>query len=130
MFSRKCGFLAGGELSCALGIPHIISLCQESYIDEHFKPQDAITVTTPLAPSAILTNDQCPATLEELRDMDGNDYRELIESLRYTALDTRLGINLATSKLAQFLTNPAVCIYRPLCVSHDISTVPKRGASI
>jgi hypothetical protein len=38
--------------------------------------------------------------------MHGNNYRELIGSLQYLALATRPDINFATSKLAQFLTNP------------------------
>jgi len=49
---------------------HTISLSQEAYIYnlvERFGLQNAAIVTTPLAPGAILTKDQCPATAEELR---------------------------------------------------------------
>jgi len=54
----------------------------------------------------MLTRDQCPTTVEVLRDMHGNNYRELIGSLQYIAIATRPGSNFAVSKLAQFLTNP------------------------
>jgi hypothetical protein len=111
MFSRKYGISGRGELTWTLGIAasrdrdaHIISLSQEAYIDnllERFRLQNA-----PLAPGAVLTKEQCPMAAEELRDMHGNNYRELIGSLQYLTLATRPDINFTTSKLTQFLTNP------------------------
>ena len=116
MFNRKYGITGDGELCWTLGIgvyrdydAHIISLSQESYIEslvQRFGLQHATTVTTPLAPGAVLTKDQCPATPDELKATANNRYRELIGSLQYAALATRPDINFAVSKLAQFLTNP------------------------
>jgi hypothetical protein len=101
---------------------HTISLLQESYIDtlvKCFGLQDAHTVTTPLAPGAIFTKDQCPKTLSKIKDMAGNNYQELISSLQYVSLATHPDVTFAISKLAQFLTNTA-CIHlkAALCILH------------
>lgn len=102
----KYGISGEGELRWTLGIgvtrdyrTHTISLSQEAYIDnlvDRFGLQNATTVTTPLAPGAVLTKDQCPTTSEEIQEMSDNRYREIIGSLQYAAMAT----------LAQFLTNP------------------------
>ena len=117
MFRSKYGITGEGDLHWTLGIGvvrdyegHIISLSQQSYINnlvERFGLQNAHTVTTPLTPGTIYTKDQCPKTPEEIADMAGNRYRELISSLQYVSLATRPDITFAVSKLAQFLTNPA-----------------------
>jgi len=86
-----------GEMHWALGIgvsrdhsSHTISLSQEACICnlvECFGLQNAAIVTTPLAPGATLTKDQCTATAEELQDVHNNkqSYRLLtICSTRYT----------------------------------------------
>jgi len=101
---------------------HTISLSQEAYICnlvERFGLQNAAVVTTPLAPGAILTKDQCPATAEELRDVHNNNYCELIGSLQYVALATRPDINFATSKLAQFLSDCRALICGEDCAGSD-----------
>ena len=88
---------------------HTVSLSQQSYIEnllERFRLQNATTVTTPLAPGAILTKDQCPKMPEEVDDMHNNVYRELIGSLQYVSLATRPDITFAVNKLSQFLVNP------------------------
>jgi hypothetical protein len=88
---------------------HMVSLSQQSYIEnlvERFGLQDAQTVTTPLAPGTILTKDQCPKTQDEINDMTGSRYRELIGSLQYASLATRPDITYAVNKLSQFLSNP------------------------
>ena len=110
MFKNKYGISGEGELTWTLGIgvhrdrnAHVISLSQEAYIDnliERFNLQNATTVTTPLAPGAILSKEQCPATPHE-----NTRYRELIGSL-YASLATRPDISFAVNKLAQFLINP------------------------
>jgi len=117
MFSQKYGVSGEGEMHWTLGIgvarvrnTHTISLSQEGYIDnlvERFGLHDVTAVTTPLEPSVILTKDQRPTTPVGLQDMCGNRYRELIGSLQYVALTTRLDIRFAIGKLAQFLVNPA-----------------------
>ena len=116
MFHRKYSITGEGELRWILGMgvtcdlhTHTISLSQESYIDslvEKFGLQHANTITTPLAPGAILSKDQCPTSPEERLDMIGNTYCELIGSLQYAALATRPDISYAVGRLAQFLTNP------------------------
>ena len=116
MFDRKYGITGEGELRWILGMKvtrdyrtRTISLSQESYINslvERFGLQHATSVTTPLAPGALLTKDRCPATPEEMREVANNNYRELVGSLQYAALATRPDISFAISKLAQFLINP------------------------
>jgi len=89
---------------------HTISLSQEEYINdlvERFGLQNVTAVANPLEPSAVLTKDQRPTTPAGLQDMSGNKYRELIGSLQYVALATRLDIRFGISKLDQFLVNPA-----------------------
>jgi len=98
MFREMCGISGKGRCIGTLGIgvsrdhsSHTISLSQEAYICnlvERFGLHNATIVTTPLAPGAILTKDQCPATAEELRDVHNNNYRELISSLQYVAVAT------------------------------------------
>jgi hypothetical protein len=117
MFRNKYGITGEGDLHWTLGIgvvrnynTHTISLSQKSYIGnlvERFGLQDAHTVSIPLTPRAIFTKEQCPKTPEEIADMNGNNYRELIGSLQYVSLATRPDITFAVSKLAQFLNNPA-----------------------
>ena len=56
--------------------PHTISLPQEAYIcnlAERFGLQNAAIVTTPVAPGAILTTDQCPAIAKKLREFAGSE---------------------------------------------------------
>jgi hypothetical protein len=118
MFRRKYGISGEGELRWMLGMKvkhdfstHTVSLSvsQQSYIEnlvERFGLQDAHTVTTPLTPGTILTKDQCPTTPDEINDMVGSRYRELIGSFQYTSLATRPDITYAVNKLAQFLANP------------------------
>ncbi len=111
MFKNKYGISGEGELTWTLGIgvrrdrdACIISLSQEAYIDnflERFNLQNATVVTTPIAPGAILSKEQCPATPH-----NNTHYRELIGSLQYTSLATRPDISFAVNKLAQFLINP------------------------
>jgi len=87
----------------------VVDTRQQSYIENllvRFGLQDAQTVTTPLAPGTILTKDQCPSTPDEINDMAGNRYRELIGSLHYASLATRPDITYAVNKLSQFLANP------------------------
>lgn len=116
MFCQKYGISGEGDLCWMLGIgvtcdftTHTISLLQELYIDnlvKQFRLKHTTTVTTPLAPGAILTKDQCPMSSEELQAMAGNQFHKLIGSLQYAALATCPDISFAVSKLAQFLTNP------------------------
>ena len=73
---------------------------------ERFGLQDVQTVTTPLTPRTILTKDQCPTTPDEINDIAGSRYRELIGSLQYALLATCPDITYALNKLAQFLANP------------------------
>ena len=116
MFKSKYGISGEGEMKWTLGIgvsrdrnARKISLSQEAYVNnlvDRFHLQNATTVTTPLAPGAILSKDQCPTTLLEQQKMVNNNYRELIGSLQYASLATRPDISFAVNKLAQFLNNP------------------------
>ena len=116
MFRQKYGISGEGELRWTLGMKvkrdfsrRTVSLSQQSYIEnlvERFGLQDAPTITTPLTPGTILTKDQCPTTPDEINDMAGSRYRELISSLQYASLATRPDITYAVNKLAQFLANP------------------------
>ena len=89
---------------------HIVLLSQQLYIEEllvRFGLQEAQTVMTPLTPRTILMKDQCPTTPDEISDMAGNRYRELIGSLQYVSLATHPDITYAINKLSQFLVNPS-----------------------
>jgi len=124
MFNQKYGISGKGEMRWTLRIgvahdrdTHIISLSQEEYINNLFRPQDANTVTTLLEPGMILTKEQCPTTPAEPQGMSVNRYRELIGSLQYVTLTTRPDISFPISKLAQFLVNPAqIHLDAALCV--------------
>ena len=116
MFHQKYGISGKGELRWTLGLKvkrdfnrHMVTLLQQSYIEnlvERFRLQGAKTYMTPLAPGTILTKDQCPKTPAKVQDMAGSQYRELIGSLQYASLATRLDITYAINKLSQFLANP------------------------
>jgi len=116
MFRRKYGISGEGELDWTLGMKvrrnfsrHTVSISQQSYIEnlvERFGLYDAQTFTTPLTPGTVLTKDQCPKTPDEVNDMAGSRYRELIGSLQYASLATRPDITFAVNKLSQFLANP------------------------
>ena len=116
MFRRKYGISGEGDLWWTLGMKverdfnaHIVLVSQRSYIEDllvRFRLQKAQTITTPLAPGTILTKDQRPTTPDEISDMAGNRYRELIGSLQYLSLATRPDITYAINKLSQFLVNP------------------------
>ena len=110
MFKNKYGIFGEGELTWTLGIgvnrhrdAHIISLSQEAYIDnlvEQINLQNATTVTTPIAPGAILGKEPCPVTLHE-----NTHYRELIGSLQYVSLAAHRDNSFAINTLAQSLIN-------------------------
>jgi hypothetical protein len=90
-------------------ITNSITLDQESYIDDlldRFDMKRCNTVTTPMDPSAVLTNEQSPQTPEEEKDMAGKPYRQLIGSLMYAMRGTRPDIAYAIGKLSKFCNNP------------------------
>jgi len=113
MFSEKCGISGEVELLWTLGIgvnrdyrTRAISVSPETYTYNSVERnglQSANTVTTPLVSGANLTKDQCPKTTEELQDMPGNSYRELVGSLQYIP---RPDISFALRRLTQFLEDP------------------------
>ena len=49
---------------------------------------------------------QCPAMLEEIKEMKKVLYREVIGSMMYAALGTRPDIAFAVLHLSQFMQNP------------------------
>ena len=108
MLRKKYGISGEGELRWTLefGVKrdvdaHIISFSQEAYTNnlvERIGLHGVRTVTTPLAPGAILTKDQPPKTPKEIEDTNKNRYRELIGSLHYVALATRPSVAFAVSK--------------------------------
>ena len=86
----------------------LISFSQEAYIDKilnHFYLEGSKIHITPLDPNVKLTKDQCPHTQEQLT-MAKIPYREVIGSLMWAAITTRLNIAFAVSLLSQFLENP------------------------
>jgi hypothetical protein len=116
LFCQRYGISGEGKLRWTLGIgvvrdfdAHIISLSQESYINDlivRFGLENTHTVTTSPTPGAILTKEQCPRMPEEIQDILGNNYREPIGSPQYLAIATRPDVTFAVSKLAQFFANP------------------------
>jgi hypothetical protein len=79
MSSHKYSISGGGDLTWTLGLQHteIIMLtpfrsprnCTSAAYWSVSSSQDAITATTPLAPGAFLTKEQCPMATVELHDM-------------------------------------------------------------
>ena len=87
-----------GEVKFLLGIEVIrdrksgsIDLSQQAYINQllkQFNLQDANPITTPLSSGTCLTQDDCPVTDEEKRDMENVPYARLIGALMYAAIGT------------------------------------------
>jgi len=105
-----------GKVKFLLGIEIIrdrklgsIDLLQQAYINQllkRFNLQDANPVTTLLSSSIHLTQDDCPVTEEEKRDMENVPYASLIGALMYAAIGTRPDIAFAVGALSRFLGNP------------------------
>ena len=87
-----------GEVKFLLGIKVIrnrksgsIDLSQQVYINQllkRFNLQDANPVTTPLSSGVHLTQDNCPVTEEEKKDMENVPYASLIGALMYATIGT------------------------------------------
>jgi len=105
-----------GEVKFLLGIEIIrdrksgsINLSQQAYINQllkRFNLQNVNPVTTPLSSGIRLTQDDCPVTEEEKRDMENIPYASLIGALMYAAIGTRPDIAFTVGALSRFLGNP------------------------
>jgi len=105
-----------GEVKFLLGIEVIcnrksgsVNLLQQAYVDQllkRFNLQDVKPASTPLSSSIRLTQDNCPTTEEEKRDMVNVLYASLIGALMYAAIGTRPDITFAVGALSRFLSNP------------------------
>jgi len=101
-------FLLGIEVICDRKLGSI-DLSQQAYINQllkRFNLQDANPVTTPLSSGTRLTQDDCPVTDEEKKDMENVLYASLIGALMYAAIGTRPDIAFAVGALSRFLGNP------------------------
>ena len=113
-----------GEIHWLLGIEikrdraaHTISLSQRAYIDSLLSPynlEDAKPVAIPMDPGLVLSISQCPATADEIRQMQNIPFREGVGSLLYAALRTRPDIAFATSALGKFAQNPGMVHWEAL----------------
>jgi len=68
-----------------------LDLSQQAYIDQllkQFNLQDVKPASTPLLSGVRLTQDDCPTTEEEKRDMANVLYASLIRALMYAAIST------------------------------------------
>jgi hypothetical protein len=105
-----------GEVNFLLGIEvtrnrqiGLVELSQQAYIKQllkRFNLRDAKSAPTPLSPGIHLTQDDCPTTDEERKDMAGVPYANLIGALMYAAIGTRPDIAFAVGALSIFLSNP------------------------
>ena len=105
-----------GEVKFLLGIEVVhdrksgsIELSQEAYINQllkRFKVQDIKPTTMPLSPGIHLTQDNCPNTEEEMKDMANIPYASLIRALMYATIRTQPDITFAIGALSRFLSNP------------------------
>jgi Reverse transcriptase (RNA-dependent DNA polymerase) len=89
-----------------------IELSQQAYIDQllkWFNLQDVKPASTPLSSGICLTQDDCPTTEEEKRDMADVPYASLIRALMYAAISTQPDIAFAVGALSRFLSNPGRC---------------------
>ena len=88
----------------------MISFSQCAYITnilEQFNLKSTNPLSTPLDPHHRLSLTQCPDTPRQYKDMKDIPYREVIGSLMYAALGTRLDIMFAVTFLSQFMQNPS-----------------------
>ena len=88
----------------------ILTLDQEPYINKiinKFNMSDAgINITTPACNSIKLSTEQCPKTNEDIEEMKSKPYLQLIGSLLYASISTRIDISYIVAKLTRFNKNP------------------------
>ena len=87
----------------------LIELSQQAYVDQllkQFNMQGANPATTPLSSGVCLTQDNCPITEEEEKDMANVPYASLVRALMYAAIGTQPDIAFAVGALSRFLSNP------------------------
>ena len=103
-----------GQPSLIIGVKiqqgdHIISLSQTHYIDNllsKYRLQDANPVSTPMDFNIKLDNPEESPTEEKHQNLAIFGYANLIGSLMYLAIATRLDIAYSINKLAQFTSAP------------------------
>ncbi|RAN69314.1 Ty1/Copia family ribonuclease HI, partial [Bacillus sp. SRB_331] len=71
-----------------------------------FQMMDCKPVDTPEQPGFYLNKDMCATSAEQMQDMQGTPYRELVGALNWIATCTRPDISHAVSSLCRFLDNP------------------------
>lgn len=84
-------------------------LSQRQYIIDlldRFDMSQSKPVETPMNPGYKLSNDDCPKTDEEAREVAGVPYATAVGALQYLAIMTRPDISYTVSKLARFTLNP------------------------
>jgi len=105
----KVKFLLGIEVTWDRKLGSI-DPSQQAYINQllkRFNLQDVKPATTPLSSGVCLTQDDCPTTDEEKKDMANVPYTSLIRALMYAAIGTRPDIAFAVGALSRFLSNPS-----------------------
>jgi len=73
---------------------------------EHFNLESASSLSMPLDPSLLLSDNNSPKTPEEIVCMACVPYQEAIGSLMYLAIATRPDISYMCSLVSQFLDQP------------------------
>lgn len=86
-----------------------IRLNQTSYIHSiiaKFGMDNCAAVSTPVALGVKLTKDQCPTSEDDILEMRGVPYLQLLGSIAYAAIGTRPDLAYAIGVLSQFGANP------------------------
>ena len=86
-----------------------LTLDQESYVNKiinKFNMIDSGASSIPCSTAVKLSKDQCPNTIEEQNEMKIKPYLQLIGSLLYAAISTRIDISYIVARLSRYNSNP------------------------
>ena len=116
--SKKFKIKDLGPISYLLGIKidydhaaKCIQLSQKQYIIDmlaRFNLSDCKATSTPMDPGNQLTNELCPSSDEEAKEMQKVPYMNAVGALMYLAIATHPDIAFTVGKLAQFNSNPGL----------------------
>ncbi|KAL5546585.1 hypothetical protein UlMin_006272 [Ulmus minor] len=85
-----------------------LMISQVSYIENmvsKFSMKNSKPVKIPLAGHFKFSNDQCPSSDEEKKEMEKFQYSSAVGSIMFTMVSTRLNISHAISVLSRFMSN-------------------------
>jgi hypothetical protein len=101
-----CKFVLGIEL---VENSNAVVLSQKRYICDvlkRFQMENCNAVSTPMDCGLVLSEDNCPKTDEEIREMKNIPYRQAIGSLIHLAIASRPDIAFAVGMVSRFMHNP------------------------